>query len=287
MRIEKINSGKNALLDTESLKELILMATGAPDYNPPMLPDSVTKLMELSSNPNVDYAEIERLVSAEPIIAAKIITTANSALFTRGIPIDSIRTAISRLGLMQIRDLAYAAAINAKIFRVPQYQAYMEDQKRHAMGAAMLSGKACAIIGLNPDMAFICGLLHDIGKPIALAIVADWCRMKKRPYPNIEELKGPIHELHTSVVARVCALWSLPPLVVQAVQRHHQTMVRGELDQMAAVIAVADLGCRHAGIGRESRRVRVMEERAFFDLNMTPDQAKELLDYSLELDSQI
>ncbi len=287
MRIEKITEGNNGVLDTENLKKLILMATGAPDYNPPMLPESVNSLMKVSSNPNADFGEIERLVSSEPTIAAKVLAVANSALFSRGTAIDSIRTAISRLGLVQIRDLAYAAAINAKIFRVPKYQSYMEEQKRHAMGAGMLSAQTCKIIGLNPDMAFICGLLHDIGKAIGVAIVADWCKNKKRPYPEIEELKGPIHELHTSVVARVCALWNLPQLVVQAVERHHKPMVRGELNQMAAVIAVADLGCRHAGIGREKIPVTIMQERSFFDLNMSPDQARDLLDYSVELASQL
>ncbi len=287
MRIEKVNTGKHGVLSTETLKDLITQATGAPDYTPPMLPDSVTKLMKISSNPNADFDEIEKLVSSEPTIAAKVLATANSALFSRGLPIESIRTAMTHIGLTQIRDLAFAAAVNAKIFKVQQYQTYMEDQKRHALGAAMLSSKVCKLLGLNSDMAFICGLLHDIGKAISVAIVADWCKKKNRPYPDIEELKGPVHELHTSVIARVCSLWELPQVVTKAVERHHQPMVRGELNQMAAVVAVADLGCLHAGIGRRAESVEIMDEKTFFLLNMSPQQAKEILDYSIELSSMI
>ena len=126
-------------------------------------------------------------------------------------------------------------------------------------------------------MAFLCGVLHDIGKPIALGIIADWCRIKGHAQPPVADFRYQLDEIHAEVGRQIIGLWKLPEVIIDAVGFHHYPLKKGVLHQMAGVTAVADLCCTHAGIGRPRRTIEVMSEKTFFDLNLNPNDAEKLL----------
>jgi putative nucleotidyltransferase with HDIG domain len=268
---------------SDGLKLLVVELVQSEDYMPPLLPSVVTRLMKMANDPGVSFDEIEEVVASDAAIAGKIVATANSAFLSRGITIDSIRTAISRLGLLQIRDLAFHAALEAKVFKVPEYERMMQAERKHALGAAMLCRHICKMISIDPEMAFMCGLLHDIGKPVAIGVIAEALKKNKKALPQTEEVNKLLVEVHTEIGERVTRLWKLPSAIVEAVSLHHHPWEKGSLHQLAAVVEVADLCCRHAGIGRPVDRVSIMDHKIFFDLNLQIQDVETLLNYAEEL----
>jgi putative nucleotidyltransferase with HDIG domain len=272
-----------AELSLDELRRLIEQVTAARGYSPPVLPGALDELMRLAEDPRADYARVERALSSEPTLAARIVAQSNSAAFSRGTRVDSLRTAVGRLGIPQVRDLAYHAALEAKVFRVPGFQDAMEAEQRHAMATGILCRALCAHLGVNAELAFLNGLLHDIGKPIALGIYADFCRLKQVEPISQSWLHPMVDELHAAIGARVCALWGLPSTLCEAIRSHHLAAAQARAVPMALEVAAADRLARQAGLGRPASPLDEADERSLYQLNLSPDQVKKLIDRAEEL----
>src|SRR5690242_147954 len=82
----------------------------------PLLPEIAMTLSRVASKPNVPMREVEAAVSRDPSVAARVLSVANSAAYNRGTPVNSLGTAIVRLGLGRVRDLAYQVVAQNRIF---------------------------------------------------------------------------------------------------------------------------------------------------------------------------
>ena len=260
----------------EVLQQLIVRSTGSPEYRPPVLPDVALMLMRLANDPRANFEKVERVLASDGAIAARVVSMSNSAFFSRGVPVRSLKTAVSRLGLSQIRDLAFQASAESRLFKVSQYKGAMKAEQRHAMGAALLAREACRMLGIDQEMAFLCGLLHDLGKAIAFAIVSERFRQRREPVPDAELVYHSLVEIHALVGAKVAFAWKLPPVICKAIRVHHAPVEQGRLNQMAAAVLIADLCCRHVGIGRPRRAVEFAQQKIFYDLNLRPKQVDAL-----------
>jgi putative nucleotidyltransferase with HDIG domain len=268
---------KEPALDSYTLKHHVLHAINGADYKAPVLPDAVSKLMSMASAPSVSFQQVETVIASDPSFAAKIVGKANSAYYSRGTPIDSLSTAIARLGLNELRDLAMQTAVNAKVFNVPEYTDWMVRERRHAFGTALLCKEICRLVGANKDLAFLCGLLHDLGKPISLELTVEWAKKNKKPLPIEAELQPLLDQIHPAVGAKVTRLWQLPNDIVEAGEFHHAPINKEKLVRMAAVVYVADVSCQIGGIGRPKAEVDLAEDEIVNELRMGPNQIKELL----------
>ena len=75
--------------------------------------DTAVHLRQELQNPEVPIAHIVRLVSVEPLIAAKLLHIANSAYYNpSGAAIRGLPEAITRLGVNLVRTTALAVAMN-------------------------------------------------------------------------------------------------------------------------------------------------------------------------------
>ena len=278
-----LDEGEDQGLDSGTLKRMVIAAINAPGYKPPTLPDVVMQLMKIANDPNANFSKVEKVVSSDPGIAAKIVATANSAFYARGAKVESIHTAISRLGLSQLRDIAFQESVKASVFRVPEYQKRMTSERTHALGAAMLAREICKVVSIDADMAFLCGLLHDIGKPIIIGILADLARKQKTKMLEESFIENAIKEIHASLGGQICKLWGLPAPIIEAVELHHQPCVGGKLIQLAALVGIANMCCHHAGIGCPRQPSDEKCEQAFQLLKVNPGQVRQILNMAENL----
>ena len=77
--------------------------------NLPPLPEILFGLQKLIDDPDCEVGNIYRLIKTDPIMSGRLITLANSALFSAGRDeIKSLEDALVRLGMGQVMDLVYA-----------------------------------------------------------------------------------------------------------------------------------------------------------------------------------
>ncbi|MBN2529604.1 MAG: HDOD domain-containing protein [Deltaproteobacteria bacterium] len=252
------------------------------DYEPPILPEVALSLTQMANRPDVDFHQVEKVVSKDPLVAAKIVAVANSAFYSRGQPVRSLNVAIARLGLAAVRDVAFQVVAQTTIFKVAGYATRMRELYAAAQLSGILAREICVRLKYESEMAYLCGLLHDMGEAIILGIVAGICKKDKAELLPLATLAPAVDALHTQVGARICESWGLPPILSNAVQHHHRAQVHDDPSSMTTVIAVTDILLRHVGAGVPKKPVDPMGEPLFYRLNLTPDQVKSLLVFAEE-----
>ena len=134
----------------------------------PSLPDVVLKIRSTLANENADFEQISKAVSVDAVLVSRLFVFANSAYYNRAnIKIDTLDTAISRLGVEVVRNTAMSLAMK---------QLYVSEKHSHAnkylkavwARGMKLSCMAFAVALQRPEIseesAYLCGLLHEIGK---------------------------------------------------------------------------------------------------------------------------
>jgi putative nucleotidyltransferase with HDIG domain len=256
---------------------------GDPAFQPPILPEVAVALFEIAHRPDVNVAEVEAAVKRDPTVVARVVAAASSAALAQRGPARSLREALVRLGLIQVRDIAFQVTVHARVFRVPAYSANMRELLNRAQAAGIVAREICRLLRFESDLAYLCGLLHDVGQAIIVGIVGEHIKTTGGAPPPLVLLEPTLRALHAEVGARVCSHWKLPETIVDAVRHHHQPEQSSHPAAMALVVAVADVLLGHAGLCGEAKRVEPLAEPLFYRLNLTPKQVAELLRFVEEL----
>src|SRR5207244_3338755 len=127
-----------------------------------------TRLLHVLSHENVNINEIAKIVAAEPVFATRVLQMANSPLFAIRQQVRAIPHAINLLGLARVRAITVtrvmgdfvAPAINLKTLRTCW---------QNSLAGAILAEKLARSCRMDPDFAYVAGLVRDIGR-LALLI---------------------------------------------------------------------------------------------------------------------
>ncbi|MCP4599651.1 MAG: HDOD domain-containing protein [Proteobacteria bacterium] len=266
--------------DREFVHEIAMMVKqtlDSEDFKPPLLPEVAISLSKMAHEPNVSIREVEAVVQRDPVVAARVVAVANSAFYSRGTPIRSLRSAITRLGLAEVRDIAFQVVAQTRIFRVKGYINHVRNLFEAAQACGIIARKMCKMLRFESELAYLCGLLHDMGEAIILGIVGDNYNQRKLPVPPLDQLGQAIEEYHAAAGAKICNLWGLPDLIADALTYHQRPEQSNNASQMATVVAISDILLAHAGIATEQTKIDPLREPLFFRLNMTPEQVEDLV----------
>jgi HD-like signal output (HDOD) protein len=207
----------------------------------PSLPEVALKIRKSLADENVSVAEIARLIGSDPALAARMLKTANSALFYRGSkPITSVHGAVSQLGHRMVRNVALSFAAQQVFigYGSQQLRSYLTQIWQHSVHVAALSHMLARVrTKLNPDEAFLAGLLHEVGKLYILM----------RAKENLDVLaaedafQAVLAAWHPRLGRAVIDLWQLPTELAHAVGDHQSCSLDApEPPTLTEVVAVAN-----------------------------------------------
>lgn len=147
----------------------------------PSFPDVVIKIRDALEDPTCSAERLASVVRIDPVLASRLLVSANSAFHNRaGIEIVDLGLAISRLGFETVRNTAITLAVD-QVFRAAQHE-NLKSQLRTIWDNSVAMSSMCFVIArnsesVNADNAFLCGLLHDIGRLYILS--------KAKSYPEL------------------------------------------------------------------------------------------------------
>jgi HD-like signal output (HDOD) protein len=208
-----------------------------PNYTPPMLPRAAMDVMRLSRQTNVDLSRLAHALEQDPLLAASVLRVAQSPAYARRWEPRSVREALGRLGMRGMRAVVMEAAIKAVPFPAGRWQKQANQvQKRCvAMGHVARAVAQLPQSGVDPEEAFLTGLLADVGKLAVLGLIAE------QGLPMERSGSQPVLEaLHTDAVALLARSWHLPEPVRDVLVAHHSLALRGELGRVACVVRVSE-----------------------------------------------
>ncbi len=131
------------------------------------VPAAAQRVLVLTSDVNCDIRKVAEAIAGDPALAAEAMKVANSALYRRGKPIDTLGQAIVTLGLAQVREMSSALAMMA---------AFSTEQERSlhfhtsSVLAGTLSGMLASELRGDAGAAFLAGLLSEVGAMACLAV---------------------------------------------------------------------------------------------------------------------
>lgn len=257
----------------ESLKQLINRG----GIEVPMLPEVANKALLLAQNPDSDAGEMAQLIQSDQSLAGHVMRIANSAAYTPMSNLVSLQQAIARLGMGVISEIALAAAIGAKIFHTPGYEAYVAGVWRHALATSLWSKEIARQCRSNVEVAFLAGLLHSIGRPAVLQTILELAHSQ-----NITLSNNEIHQLENTYCQQVSQAvvnkWQMPTLVIEAVTSYtdHRSSLAVE-NHAAQIIAGSKFATNM--LDPESFNKEVLLALPVFEtLNLYQDEVEKLLE---------
>jgi len=220
--------------------------------NLPRFPVVATRLMQMLSKDDVDITEIGRTIAMEPVFATRVLQMANSPLFALQGEVKTISHAIVLLGLKRVKAITITRALGDFVAPVLKVRA-LRVCWQNSLAAAILSEKLARACKMDPDFAYVAGLLRDIGR---LALLVKY----PEPYANLlavsEEnsfdLLATERDLfdvnHCQAGVLLMEKLGFPPEFHDVVAHHHDTPSGGAF-RMAHLVRIADLLADALGFG--------------------------------------
>ncbi len=202
--------------------------------------ETTYRLRELMRSSTAGADEIARAVSADPLLSARLVQVANSAaLAPGGRTVNTVRAAVVRLGLEQVRNLSVALAMAQLVtyrHMVP-YRLLCQQMLAHSRWVAAISVVlAREHSTTDAGVAFFAGLVHDIGVFYLLYRLAE----RRDLYATEAELLALLHDWHGQIGHAVLGALDVPEDILQAVADHDEPRHVVSLTQLADLLFVAN-----------------------------------------------
>lgn len=221
----------------------------------PVLPATTQRVLGLMSDPDVSIEKIKRLVSTDPGLTAKILKVANSAFYGSYRNIQNLSQAILRLGLNAVRNIVIATSMKNVYKRFGLGEKLIWEQMIGSALAASIIARHVRLV--DPEDAFIGGLLHDIGKVVINNEFPDkFARIMERVYNDqvtFETAEKEVFEFtQREVGAIVVKKWGFPENLEFLIKYFddQESLARDkQLSHLGSIIALSDRMCQKFGMG--------------------------------------
>jgi putative nucleotidyltransferase with HDIG domain len=243
----------------------------------PLLPTIVWEVMEITASDDVDTHKLSELIHRDQALASHILRVANSPAYMPRLPIVSLQQAVSRLGASTLGEIAFAITLQSRVFDVPGYEHEVRTLWQHAVGTGAYAKEIARLRRSNVEGAFLCGLLHDIGKPVLLQTLMDIQRSLGLTV-DPAAVSAVMEACHTEVGNLIATEWGLPPHVTESITYHHDYLVAPMCTEAVMITRLADYLSYHLAMPEVFDEASVRHHPILNDLNFYPDDVEALLD---------
>lgn len=217
------------------------------------LPAAALRILNIAGDETAGAAELLEAVEADPSLAVRVLRTVNSGFHSVRHRVASLKTAITLLGVKQIRNLALTVHVS-RMFAAPgDYRTYRrEGLWRHLVAVAATSRLLAETTDAAPrEEAYVAGLLHDIG----LILLDQHLRKQfKQVLDTVDQFattsdaeRAVLTFDHAELGQFVTGRWNLPRTISAAAGFHHRPAdYEGPHRTMVNLVTVANYLCaRH------------------------------------------
>lgn len=245
----------------------------------PSLPDVALKVRKVMENPKATANDITRTVATDPALSAQVLRVANSVYYHGGDPVSDLQRAVVRLGNHVVQHVVMLLVVS-QIYNVrsrPGIKPHLVRLWHHSTLVATISQLLTKrFTQLQPEVAMLGGLIHDIGTfPILV-------RAEKIPQVISEPriLQPLIGSLHTEVGRAILEQWRFPSELV-AVASEHEDLQRSASD-VPDYVDVVQVGNLLSYMDSEHRLAQVDWSMvpAVGKLAVTQEIAEDIVDYA-------
>lgn len=209
----------------------------------PPFPMVATRLMQILAREDPDISEVGQLISAEPVFATRVLQMANSPLFALTAQVKTLSHAIVVLGLNRVKSITVTRAVGdfvAPVLNVRSLRVCWQN----SLAGALLAEKLARACKMDADVAYVAGLLRDIGRLALLVKYPDsYANLLAVSSEHAFDLMNTERELfdvdHCQAGSWLMARMPFPPELAEVVAHHHDEPDGGRFG-LVNLIRVAD-----------------------------------------------
>ncbi|MBU0485873.1 MAG: HDOD domain-containing protein [Proteobacteria bacterium] len=141
----------------------------------PAMSSHVQELISLTHSRRSAAYELSKVILKDYSLTNKVLQVVNSAFYSLGRPVSSISRAVTILGFDAVRDLAMAIALFEDFVKAGVEKEGITKILARSFLSALQARELVDSKGLNlpPEEAFICALLHNLGRIIVCIYLPD------------------------------------------------------------------------------------------------------------------
>jgi HD-like signal output (HDOD) protein len=210
--------------ESHAMKQHALNSLG----NLPPFSVIMNRLMASLAGKEVGFAKLGELIEKDAVISGNLLHLVNSALYARRGTVNSVRHALSLLGIEKVRNAVLGMSVTRMWNRVSMPPSFSIARFNiHSSSVAILSDCLAQRVRVNyAEGAFVAGLLHDVGRLLIAQSLPDeyeqiltMHQSDGRPMRECE--RSVLGFAHEELSAEALAYWNLPERIQSAVLYHH------------------------------------------------------------------
>ncbi len=232
----------------------IISVTG----NLPPVPQVAARMMELVGNEDTSVRDIQKVISADQALTARVLKMANSVFYSFDQKIGSLSHAIVILGFRAVQSMALAASSrNLFVKKGAQFGLKEKLLWEHSISVGMGCRQVARMVQFdNEETAFTAGLLHDIGKAVLNQVIPrKYGKIIETVYNDGKSASSVEREVlgfdHSQIGALIAEKWNIAWEMVEAIAYHHTAESERTGGALSAILGVSNLISKRLGIGLE------------------------------------
>ena len=255
------------------------------DIELPVLPGVAAEVLSLTGDDAASVGRLAQLIKQDQSLASHVLRIANSPAYRGAHEIVALQQAITRLGMGRVAEIALAIALSGTAIDPGPYTAIADDAWNLGLSTGLWAKEVARLARANVEVAYLCGLLHNVGTSLALArLLANMRSAAPDPAAQAADLTDAvvldILAATTGAAGELIAEhWALPQPVQYVIERLEEDLIDEHLDQTLAVtqcaLWIARVDAR-SGFRESSLEDLVVHPAPEF-LNLYPDDLAELV----------
>jgi len=277
----EVDSGLKKLMrmDTKLLDDILSCPTL------PSLPAVAIRVLELTSDPDVEMDELAKEIQYDQAIAAKILRTVNSSFYGLRKRCSSIDHALIMLGLGPVKSLVLGFSLVSAMKGEAEDAFDFIDYWERGLTTAVASKFAAEMTGNKQivDEAFLAGLFQDIGMVAMHRTIGDeylkLIEETKGDHAKLAKLELDTYEIqHSTIGGMLCENWKMPYEITIPVRYHDRaTACPQEFAQTARCVAMGNLVSAVLKAENPTEPLRKCYAKGLSWLGFTESQVDELI----------
>ncbi len=221
------------------------------------MPAQAARAFQLASDAHSRSSDFVEVIESDEVLSSRVIRIANSVYYFRGQTATDIEKAVANIGLNELRCLLSATMLRSMLRSKHKIRKQIwANSVSVAIASRILSSYTNTV---SDSEAFLCGLVHDIGKLIMIrkngALYEKVALKVASGEKDFVEAEEEVFETnHVEVGQWVAEHWRFPEITKQAISKHHfkwpvEESERGKQTKIGSLVHAADTMAHALGIG--------------------------------------
>jgi len=267
---------RSATTPVERLEQSLIQKIETGEIELPLLPRAAGQVMALASDPAADAAKLSALIHQDQALAAHVLRIANSPAYMPRTPVVSLQHAVAMLGITLLSEIAFTASLKSGVFKAPGHEDDVKRLWRHSLASGAFAKEVARMRRVNVESAYLCGLLHEIGKPVVLQTATTLAEAQRLTLEKAILYRW-IDGYHSRVGTLIAEKWGLPKQVATAIQYYDDYDHADSFRQECLLTCASDRLASHVLAPEDLPEESLRTQPAFAELNLYPNDIDQLL----------